>query len=280
MNRSPLLLIFLLPIFSVFLFPGDVFSSGSSSTTPAKFEYTNALNTSQGAIGKQLGDYQLTGIDNKSYRLSQFRGKPMVLSLIYTSCYQICPMTIRHLAKVVDKARDSLGEDSFSVVVIGFDTAADTPEAMRHFARQQGIEEANWNLFSIDAADAKALTKDVGLVYYPSAQGFDHIIQATVVDAEGKVYRQVYGQVFETPLLVEPLKELILGRPQPSQGFVTNLFNKVRFFCTTYDPVRDAYYFDYSLFLGLLIGASIILFVSVWIVREVRYRKKQSELLP
>jgi len=259
------------------LFPGWAFSSGSSSPTPAKFEYNTALNISQKAIGNRLGDYRLIGIDGKPHNLSQFKGKPMVLSLIFTSCHQVCPMTIRHLAKVVKKARDSLGEESFNVVVIGFDTANDTPEAMRHFARQQGIEDDDWNLFSIDARDLDALTRAVGLVYYPSSRGFDHIIQATVVDAEGKVYRQVYGQVFETPLLVEPLKELVLGQPQPSQGFVTNLFNKVRLFCTTYDPVRDAYYFDYSLFIGILIGASIIIFVSAWVAKEALYRRKQTK---
>jgi len=279
-NHSSSFKILLLFAFSVFLYPDITSASSLSSNTPAKFEYSTALNISQNAIGNQVGDYNLTGIDNKPYRLSQFRGKPMVLSLIFTSCYQICPMTIRHLAKVVEKARDSLGEDSFEVVVIGFDTASDTPDAMRHFARQQGIEDSNWNLFSIDAADVESLTRDVGLIYYPSARGFDHIIQATVVDAEGKVYRQVYGQVFETPLLVEPLKELILGRPQPSQGFVSNLFNRVRFFCTTYDPVRDSYYFDYSLFIGLVIGGSIIIFVGVWIVRETRYRKNRLNSPP
>ncbi len=198
----------------------------------------------------------------------------MVLSLIFTSCYQICPMTTRHLAKVIDKARAALGKDSFTVVAIGFDTPVDTPEAMRHFAEQQGIADADWKLFSISAADVDKLTRDVGLVYFPSARGFDHIIQATVIDADGVVYRQVYGQVFDTPLLVEPLKELVLGRPQPSQTFVSDLFNKIRFFCTTYDPVRDGYFFDYSLFIGLFIGASIIIFVSVWLVKEMLYRRR------
>jgi len=44
----------------------------------------------------------------------------------------------------------------------------------------------------------------------------------------------------------------------------------VRFFCTTYDPSRDAYHFDYSLFVGLLIGAMIILWGGVFVVRELR----------
>ena len=49
--------------------------------------------------------------------------------------------------------------------------------------------------------------------------------------------------------------------------------DKVRFFCTTYDPARDAYIFDYSLFVGLFIGASIMLITLGMIIRESRKRK-------
>lgn len=248
--------------------------AGETSPLPTeKFTYTTALEISQKAIGNRLGDYSLIDSNGQPFRLSQLRGKPMVLSLIYTSCYQICPMTTRHLAEVVEKARAALGRDSFSVVAIGFDADVDTPAAMRHFARQQGIEDAGWKLLSIDKNDVAPLTQDVGLVYYPSARGFDHIIQTTVVDAQGKVYRQVYGQVFDTPLLIEPLKELVLGTPQPSDTFVSSMINKIRFFCTTYDPVRDGYYFDYSLFVGMFIGATIIAFIIGWMIKEIRYRR-------
>ncbi len=241
---------------------------------PSGFDYTAALRISQEAIGNRIGDYTVTGIDGRQMQLSELRGKPMVLSLIFTSCHQICPMTTRHLAQVVEKARAALGRDSFTVVTIGFDSQKDTPEAMRHFARQQGIDDAGWEIFSISAEDAANLTRDTGMIYFPSVRGFDHVIQATVIDAEGRIYRQVYGQTFATPLLVEPLKELVLGTPQPSQSVITDLFNKIRFFCTTYDPVRDDYYFDYSLFIGIFIGASIIVFGAVWVVRENRYRQR------
>ncbi len=246
---------------------------GEGGAADGEFEYADALAISQGAIGNRVGDYLLTATDGQQVRMSQLHGKPMVLSLIYTSCYQICPMTTRHLATVVEKARAALGHDSFSVVAIGFDTNVDTPSAMRHFARQQGIEDAGWLLFSIGPEEMKSLARDVGLVYLPSARGFDHIIQATVITAEGEVYRQVYGQVFDTPLLVEPLKELVLGRPRSSGSFVTDLVNRIRFFCTTYDPVRDGYYFDYSLFIGMFIGATIILLSFAWMVSEIRRRR-------
>ena len=70
--------------------------------------------------------------------------------------------------------------------------------------------------------------------------------------------------------------ELVLGRPQPAQSFMDTLSSKIKLFCTTYDPVRDGYYFDYSLFIGILIGASIIIFTAVILVREMRKGRKHS----
>ncbi len=231
------------------------------------FDYDRALAISQGAIGKQVGDHALINADGNPVTLGDFRGRPLVLSMVYTSCYQICPMTTRHLSNVVQKAREALGEDSFAVAVVGFDTQVDTPAAMQYFANKQGISDKGWNLLSITQADVEALSKDIGFQYFPSSNGFDHLIQATIIDAEGKVYRQVYGQVFNTPLLVDPLIELVLGRSPPERSLLADLTSKIRLFCTTYDPVRDGYYFDYSLFLGLLIGGSIIIFTGIVVIR-------------
>lgn len=276
--RFPLLICSLLllsiPLFGVSA--GTQPAVAENSTQPA-FDYDMALKFSQDALDNPVADYVFTNADGKQVTLSDFRGKPLVLSMIYTSCYQICPMTTRHLSKVVEKARDALGDDSFSVAIIGFDTQFDTPDAMQYFANKQGISDKNWNLLSMAAADVDALSKDIGFIYYPSSNGFDHLIQATIIDADGKVYRQVYGQVFDTPLLVDPLIELVLGRPQPAQSFLDTLGSKIKLFCTTYDPVRDGYYFDYSLFLGILIGASIIIYTVVILVRERRHSRKHFD---
>ncbi len=243
------------------------------------FDYTTALKISQDAIGGQLGDYRLKDSTGKEISLADFRGRPLVLSLVYTSCYHICPMTSRYLAGVVGKAREALGQDSFAVATLGFDTQFDTPKAMRHFATQQGIDDiADWRLLSTDQNTIKALAKELGFIYFTTSDGFDHIVQATIIDAEGKVYRQVYGQVFDTPLLVEPLKELVLGRPKPGQTLLTELVDKVRFFCTTYDPSQDAYRFDYSMFIGLAIGLLIIVYTGIFMLREIRHGRKPRSI--
>ena len=276
--RFPLLLcslmLFSFPLCSAYADTQAAQSVVATGDAGQAFDYDTALKISQGALDNLVGNYAFTNADGEQLTMNDLRGKPLVLSMIYTSCYQICPMTTRHLSKVVEKARDALGDDSFSVAIIGFDTQFDTPEAMQYFANKQGISDKNWNLLSISKENLDALSKDIGFLYFPSSNGFDHLIQATIIDADGMVYRQVYGQVFDTPLLVDPLIELVLGRPQPAQSFISSLSSKIKLFCTTYDPVRDGYYFDYSLFLGILIGGSIIAYTVVVLVRERRKGKK------
>lgn len=244
----------------------------SQGAAPATFDYNAALKTSQDALDNQVRELEFRSAAGRRIRFSEFLGKPLVLSMIYTSCYQVCPMTTRYLAEVIEKARDALGSDSFSVALVGFDSQFDTPDAMRFFAEKQQVSAEGWHLLSLDQAGVEALAQDIGFEFYPSSNGFDHLIQATIIDAQGKVYRQVYGQVFETPLLVDPLIDLVLDRPQPADSLLTELGKKVRLFCTTYDPVRDGYYFDYSLFLGMLIGAIIIALTAYVMVRETRAR--------
>lgn len=258
----------------VLLVPGQGSSAaqvaeGDIPPVPRQFDNDSALKYSQAAIGRTVGDYMFLDREGRPVRLSGFRGRPLVISLIYTSCYHICPTTTRNLAKAVDAAREILGPNSFRVITIGFDTGNDTPQAMRSFARLQGIDIPGWHFLSADKATIDALSRDLGFQYFPSPKGFDHLIQATVVDAEGKVYRQVYGMSFNLPLLVNPLKELVLDQPSDKSLFST-ISDRVRLFCTVYDAANNRYYFDYSLFVGIAIGAIILVGLSFWLIREWR----------
>lgn len=236
------------------------------------FDAKAALAVSQAAFGRVPGEAAFTASDGRVVRLSDYRGRPLVISLVYTSCHHICPTTTQHLAKVVRIARAALGTDSFRVATIGFDTAHDNPEAMAQFARHQRLDLGGWDFLSTDAATLARLGADLGFLYFPAPQGFDHLIQATVLDGDGKIYRQVYGMSFDTPLLVEPLKELVFGQPVAA-SFLTGLGNKIKLFCTVYDPSSDRYRFDYSIFIGLFIGLSSLGFIGFLVLREWRRQR-------
>ncbi|CAK0763205.1 protein SCO1 [Gammaproteobacteria bacterium] len=252
---------------------GDGGSTPITTDTTGSFDNAGALQYSQSAIGRTLGEYTLTDVDGRPVPLTRYRGRPLVVSLVYTSCYHTCPMTTRYLLKAVRNARQVLGPRSFTVLTIGFDTRLDTPFAMRNFAKLQGVDLENWEFLSADARTMESLVKDLGFLYTPSPKGYEHLIQATVVDGTGIVRLQVYGDLFPIPQLVEPLKQMVLGTGV-AQNALDRLWTKVRLFCTTYDPSGDRYAIDYSLFIGMAIGASILIFGIAFLVNEIRRGRK------
>jgi protein SCO1/2 len=217
------------------------------------WDEASALQYSQAAVGRTAANHRFLNRDGHPVRLADYRGKPLVVNLIYTSCYHICPLIVQTLARAVAVAQEALGEDSFAVVTVGFDVKADTPERMRAYAHSQGIDLANWAFLSSDAKTIERFVADVGFVFFSSAKGYDHLIQTTVIDAEGRVYRQIYGEQFDPPALVEPLKQLVFGR-RSDFTTVSGLINRIRLFCTIYDPSGQRYRFDYSFLIGLAVG--------------------------
>lgn len=229
----------------------------AEAQTPA-LSREQVLQLSEAALGRELGaDYRFTDAAGNPVTLGALRGEPVVISLIYTSCYHTCPMITEYLATVVRMARKVLGDDSFQVLTIGFDAPNDSPARMRQYAVERGIRDPHWRFLSADVATMAALVRDVGFSYAESARGFDHLAQATVVDRQGRVYRQVYGDRFPAPALVEPLKELVFATP-PRAGLVTALSNEVRLYCTVFDPSTGRYRIDYSIFIEIFAAASCL----------------------
>lgn len=259
----------------------SVYARADGNEKPAAYDADKTVQISQAAVGNRLQDFEFTDSHGRDVRLSQYQGKPLLVSLIFTSCHHVCPAITKHLAKAVDAAREALGEDSFRVITVGFDTAVDTPDALRAFANQQDIDDPGWDFLSASAATMAGLVENIGFVYFPSPRGFDHVNQVTVVDRDGVVYRQVYGAAFELPWLVEPLKELVFNRPQPGSHFAAGLLGRIKLFCTVYDPNTGRYKFDYSLFVGMGVGVLSVLAVIAYLVLEflrARRRKKESDL--
>jgi protein SCO1/2 len=247
------------------------FTPGVPAQTAAPSNAT-ALTTSQAAIGRQLDDYGFFDQRGQALRLSSLRGKPVVLSLVYTSCFQVCSGLTVHLRDVTNVARKALGADSFTVLTVGFDTQNDTPERMQLYARDRGADQPGWIFASTDAATIERLTRDVGFTYQRSPKGFDHITQTTVVDRAGRVMLQVYGESFDAPSLVEPLKRLLRGQ-ELERGTLAGLVRSVELFCTIYDPASGRYRFDYSIVADALAG--ILALGMVGIVIAVSWRNSR-----
>jgi len=240
-----------------------------------RYNPDKALDISQAAVGNTIGDYELLDHLGAPVRLrSDHAGRPLVISMIFTSCHHVCPQTTKHLNEAVNAAREALGTESFDVVTIGFDVAHDTPKAMGAFARKQSVNETGWRFLSATPETIKQISEDLGFIYFQTARGFDHINQSSIINKEGVVYSQVYGVTFNLPWLVEPLKELVFDRPSTGGHFVAGLIDRVKLFCTVYDPTTGRYRFDNSLFFQIFAGGTFILAVLFYLIREMIKAKR------
>jgi protein SCO1/2 len=229
----------------------------------------DALRISQAAIGNRLGDLSFRDTSRQPVALADFRGKPLIVNLVYTGCSQSCPVVVQTLYDAVVSAQATFGEDAFAVATIGFDPRHDTPEQMRAYARSQGVDLANWRFLSGDPTTIARLAEQIGFVMVPSPQGFDHMAQTTIVDQDGIIYSQIYGAGFAVPAIVEPLKDLVFGR-RTDWTSLDGLLNRVRLFCTLYDPRTERYRFDYAVVIGAAIGFASLSAILVVLVREWR----------
>jgi len=241
----------------------------AATLAAADFDPDEAMRNSQAAIARPVGDHELLTHRGERLRLSTLRGRPVVVSMIYTSCVHICTPTTAELRRAVREARATLGESSFIVLSVGFDTRNDTPERLAEFARSLRIDDPEWYFATADEATIAALSRDLGFMYAPATGGFDHLVQTTILDDEGRVFRQLYGQSFKGPVLIDPLRRVRIGA-SPIVAGAPGILERVRLLCTVYDPKSGRYRFDYSLILSVVLGVGCFVLIAVFIGRNWR----------
>ena len=232
----------------------------------ARIDAREALQKSEAAIGRKLGDYVLIDSRAAPLPLSRYRGKPLVISLVYTACSSVCPPSTQRVIDAVQEARRTIAPDRFEVLTIGFDAGKDTPARLSQFANVQGVRFSNWRLASADSRTISALLDDLGFSYSAAAGGFDHVAQTSIIDAEGRIYRHVYGDDFPVQMLIEPLKDVVYGTR--TAWTFNGVVDRIKFICTTFDPGAGRYRIDYGLVFGSVIAAFSLAVMGSLILRE------------
>lgn len=250
---------------------------GAAAPPAFGLDQAEALRVSQQAIGRQPADYTLRDRANRPVALSQFRGTPLLVNFVYTGCFSVCPTSTRALHRAVDAMHDRFGVDQFKVLTIGFNQPTDSPMAMNAFALQQQIDDENWKFLSPSAADVDALAQDFGFSYVATPIGFEHTLQVSILDADGRIQNQIYGDAFTADSLGEPLRQLLTGSllrtSVLARSSLSDILDKVRILCSVYDPRTGKYRVDYSLYIEIAGFLTFVLTLLVLLVQELRARR-------
>ncbi len=89
------------------------------------------------------------------------KGKIVVVSFVYTSCSDLCPILTARLADVKDKLGDAVGHDIFFISMT-VDPEHDTPEMLKAFADAFDATAPGWRFVTGQPEDIKAINAKFG----------------------------------------------------------------------------------------------------------------------
>ncbi|MEY3989799.1 MAG: hypothetical protein RI985_880 [Chloroflexota bacterium] len=144
-------------------------------------------------------EFTLINQDGQTFRLTDQRGKVVVIFFGYTNCPDICPATMSDMQVVMNRLGDQ--RDQLKVVFITVDPDRDTSERLQRFI---GMFDSDIVGLTGDAETLNAVYKAYGAGATrrdlpDSALGYamDHTATSTVIDKQGQ-RRLLFG--FGTPV--------------------------------------------------------------------------------
>lgn len=159
---------------------------------------------------KDLNDFTLTSQAGEPMSLSDLRGKAAVMFFGYTSCPDVCPVTLADFKRV----KADLGDDAAQVafVFVSVDPDRDTPERL---ATYLGNFDSSFIGMTGDEVTLRGIAQEFGVffqrhTYDESGENYlvDHTASTFVVGPEGRL-RIVYPYDTDPAIVADGVRTLL-----------------------------------------------------------------------
>lgn len=173
MNARVRLALFVTGLLALAAIAGVLLFAVAERTVPASTSFAGAVRPP----GIPPTDFGVRDEQGRMLRLADLRGRPVVVTFLYTTCRDTCPLT----AQQIRVALDDLGYD-VPVVAVSVDPANDTPRRARAFAVKQGMQgRMRWALG--DAGALQRIWNAYGI--QPQSTDAEHTASTVLLDKRG-----------------------------------------------------------------------------------------------
>lgn len=221
------------------------------------------------------GELQFTDENGRSVRLSDYYGdKPIVLSLVYYDCPQLCTQVLTGLLGALKTLPMAPGRD-FIALTVSFDpreksdlAAAKKNEYIERLRKPEAAE--GWHFLTGEEPQIQALTRSVGFRYVwdQVSKQFAHASGIMILTPEGKVSRYLYGIEYAP-------RDLRFGLLEASDGKIGSLADQIILYCYQYDPTRGTYGLVLMRVLRIFAGLTLVSIIAL--ILFLRYKVRQKE---
>lgn len=212
-------------------------------------------------------DLRLRDEDGRQVRLGDyFTGKPVLLSLGYWECPNLCPLSRAGLLNSLVELDFTVGQE-FEVVMVSIDpteTPALATTTKQHYVvgYDRADSEAGWHFLSGEHEAIDQLATAVGFRYaYDAEQDeYAHVSGLVVLTPTGKVARYLYGIDYNP-------RDLRLSLVEATSNRIGKLADQVLLFCYSYNPVTGQYSLLLTRVLQTAAAITVVLVVGlIWLL--------------
>ncbi len=168
----------------------------------------------RGAVGRQavqmpLPDFTLMDQDKRPFRLRSLRGKVVLVTFIYTTCPDVCPLLTAKFAGVQRRLK-SQGLNGYFLLSITTDPDADTAKVLRSYGRRFGADFHSWAFLTGDKNKLSEAWRFFGVRVKQQDKGFtEHTGLTILIDREGIRRIDYYGDSWTEKEVVKDIADVV-----------------------------------------------------------------------
>jgi protein SCO1/2 len=166
--------------------------------------------------GQPVPDFRLVDQNNKPVTLSEFAGKVVAMTFIYTRCPlpDYCLRLSNNFGLLQRRFRPRMGKDLI-LLSVTFDPEHDQPEVLAKYASVWNADEAGWHFLTGPLATVKQVCGMFGMNFWPDEGLMTHSLHTVVIDRQGKLAANIEGNQFTATQLGD-LIEATLAHSTPA----------------------------------------------------------------
>ena len=141
--------------------------------------------------------------------LRDLRGKAVLLTFIYSTCADVCPLITAAMAVLQQRLAAGERPDVFFLSVT-VEPEVDTPAVLQAYAHHRGADLTSWAFMTGSPPDVEAVWQAFGLTVKRRAEGgVDHPAWTFLIDQEGLVRYRYLGGILEVETVLDDIYQLV-----------------------------------------------------------------------
>ena len=164
-------------------------------------------------VGEMVPDASLIDQDGRSRRFSEWRGKTVAVTFVYTRCPlpEFCPLMDRNFATVQREVEADRGlADRVRLLSVSFDPDHDTPKVLQEHAHRVAADPRMWTWLTGPRAEVEPFALAFGVSTMRDNKPpleIVHNLRTAVVDRTGRITSVLTGNSWTPDELITNLRD-------------------------------------------------------------------------